>query len=118
MPFAPPRLCSCGNIVPSGERCACQIKGDRARKARHDRNRPSSAARGYNHQWRKAREAYLVTHPHCNHPGCNVPASHVDHIIPHRGDDRLFWDRSNWQSLCAHHHNSTKQREERRPVDQ
>lgn len=113
MPSAPPRLCSCANTVPSGKRCACQIKGDRARKARHDRNRPTAAARGYNHVWRKAREAYLATHPHCNHPGCNVPASHVDHIIPHKGDDTLFWNRANWQALCAHHHNSTKQREER-----
>ncbi|MGV8832160.1 MAG: HNH endonuclease signature motif containing protein [Devosia sp.] len=116
MPIAPPRLCSCGNIVPSGQRCACQIKGDRARKARHDRCRPSSAERGYNHAWRKARAAYLVTHPHCNHPGCDVPANHVDHIIPHRGDDRLFWDRSNWQALCAHHHNSNKQRLDRQLV--
>jgi 5-methylcytosine-specific restriction endonuclease McrA len=40
----------------------------------------------------------------------------VDHIIPHRGDDRLFWDRSNWQALCAHHHNSNKQRLDRQMV--
>ncbi|MHA6731654.1 hypothetical protein [Devosia sp. A369] len=20
----------------------------------------------------------------------------VDHIVPHRGDQRLFWDRANW----------------------
>ncbi|MDP2780273.1 MAG: HNH endonuclease, partial [Devosia sp.] len=76
MPVAPPRLCSCGNIVPSGERCACQIAGDRARNARHDRRRPSSAARGYNHEWRKARAAYLLGHPYCTHPGCNAPATH------------------------------------------
>ncbi|WP_189426952.1 HNH endonuclease [Devosia pacifica] len=36
-----------------------------------------------------------------------------DHITPHRGDDQLFWDRTNWQALCAHCHNSTKQRQER-----
>ena len=29
----------------------------------------------------------------------------VDHIIPHRGDVKLFWDQSNWQPLCEHHHN-------------
>jgi 5-methylcytosine-specific restriction protein A len=23
----------------------------------------------------------------------------VDHRIPHRGDKRLFWDQSNWQSM-------------------
>lgn len=114
MPSAPPRLCSCGNIVPAGERCACQIKSDRARKHRHDQRRPSSRERGYDHEWRKARAAYLTAHPHC--AMCGQRATHVDHIIPHKGDDRLFWDRNNWQPLCAHHHNSTKQREERRQV--
>lgn len=114
MPFAPPRLCSCGTIVPSGVRCACQIAGDRARKARHDRGRPSARQRGYDSRWQKARAGYLLAHPYCIM--CGAPASHVDHITPHKGDDRLFWDQSNWQSLCAHHHNSTKQREERRSV--
>jgi 5-methylcytosine-specific restriction endonuclease McrA len=33
----------------------------------------------------------------------------VDHIVPHRGNRGLFWARSNWQSLCATCHNSTKQ---------
>jgi 5-methylcytosine-specific restriction endonuclease McrA len=37
----------------------------------------------------------------------------VDHIIPHRGDKRLFWHRANWQPLCAPCHNSIKQRQER-----
>ena len=27
-----------------------------------------------------------------------------DHIVPHRGDMRLFWDESNWQPLCKRHH--------------
>jgi len=111
MPSAPPRLCSCGNIVLSGERCACQIKGDRARKARHDRNRPTAAARGYNHQWRKARAIYLIAHPVC--VMCGAPATVVDHIIPHGGDDRLFWDQHNWQALCTPCHSKHKQRLER-----
>ena len=34
-----------------------------------------------------------------------TPATVVDHIIPHRGDRKLFWDESNWQSLCERHHN-------------
>jgi 5-methylcytosine-specific restriction protein A len=24
----------------------------------------------------------------------------VDHIVPHRGREQLFWDESNWQALC------------------
>lgn len=40
-------------------------------------------------------------------------ATVCDHVEPHRGDEYLFWFGAT-QSLCAHHHNSTKQREEKR----
>lgn len=43
-----------------------------------------------------------------------TPANVVDHVIPHRGNTALFWDRSNWQSLCEHCHNAHKQRQERK----
>jgi len=33
-----------------------------------------------------------------------TPATVVDHIIPHRGDERLFWDETNWQPLCKQCH--------------
>ena len=33
-----------------------------------------------------------------------TPATVVDHIVPHRGDKKLFWDQSNWQPLCKEHH--------------
>ncbi|WP_338153338.1 hypothetical protein [Pseudophaeobacter leonis] len=29
--------------------------------------------------------------------------------MAHRGDMRLFWDRSNWQPLCTSCHNRRKQ---------
>lgn len=109
----PPHLCSCGRIVPAGQRCTCQIKRDRARKARHDARRPNARARGYSRQWEKARREYLALHPYCRR--CGSLATVVDHIKPHKGDERLFWDRSNWQPLCARHHNRDKQREERQP---
>jgi len=34
-------------------------------------------------------------------------ATVVDHVIPHRGDPVKMWDESNWESICAPHHNST-----------
>lgn len=37
----------------------------------------------------------------------------VDHIVPHRGDQKLFWDRGNWQPLCEHHHNVKTMTEDR-----
>jgi hypothetical protein len=48
----------------------------------------------------------------CADTGDITPATVVDHIIPHRGDQELFWDRSNWQPLCAPHHDITKTLEE------
>lgn len=111
MPVAPPRHCSCGRIVPSGERCACQKTGARARKARHDRKRLSARERGYTSEWQKARAAFLAVHPYC--AMCAAPATTVDHIVPHKGDDRLFWDKANWQSLCVPCHSRRKQRLER-----
>jgi hypothetical protein len=40
-------------------------------------------------------------------------ATVVDHIDAHHRDHEKFWDTGNWQSLCKHHHDSTKQRQER-----
>lgn len=43
--------------------------------------------------------------------GAIVPATTVDHVIPHRGDEDLFW-RGELQSLCGPCHDRHKQREE------
>ncbi|THF93398.1 MAG: HNH endonuclease [Sulfitobacter sp. SK025] len=107
----PPHLCRCGKIVPHGTRCACQIASTRARNKRHDGNRPTAAQRGYNGAWRALRKAFLAAFPRC--AMCNAPATVVGHIIPHKGDMVLFWDKSNLQSLCAPCHNRRKQRQER-----
>jgi 5-methylcytosine-specific restriction endonuclease McrA len=76
----------------------------------------TSAQRGYDARWSQARIRYLSDHPlcaYCARDGALVPASVVDHIIPHRGDKVLFWDESNWQSLCKPCHDSAKAMEER-----
>lgn len=41
---------------------------------------------------------------HCLIDGAITAATVVDHIRPHRGDMRVFWDSDNWQSLCASCH--------------
>jgi 5-methylcytosine-specific restriction enzyme A len=71
--------------------------------------RPSSTARGYGAKWQKARSAYLAAHPIAvdyfgDHNGVKHPAECVDHIVPHRGDMKLFWDSSNWQGLTERDH--------------
>jgi 5-methylcytosine-specific restriction protein A len=80
-----------------------------------DMNRPSSSDRGYTWDWRKARARFLRQFPlcrMCEQIGRLVPATVVDHIIPHKGDQGLFWDAANWQPLCKPHHDSSKRLQE------
>lgn len=105
------RVCGCGSVVAAGVMCACQ----RARKASYDAKRPSARSRGYNVRWQHESRAFLALPENrlcaC---GCGRAANMVDHIKPHRGDMRLFWDRTNWQPMAASPcHNSHKQSLER-----
>jgi 5-methylcytosine-specific restriction protein A len=52
----------------------------------------------------------------CLKKGLYVRATDVDHIKPHRGDKKLFWDTSNWQALCHSHHSIKTNREDHFPV--
>jgi 5-methylcytosine-specific restriction endonuclease McrA len=77
---------------------------------RSDKRKTSE--RGYGHKWQKARALYLSCNPLCVmcHAEKRITAANtVDHKLPHKGNEVLFWDQSNWQSLCAEHHNSDKQ---------
>jgi 5-methylcytosine-specific restriction endonuclease McrA len=95
----------------------------------------SSAARGYGYDWQKLRERHLAAHPHCvmclrdlgllgmspadvviacARRGVVEPLGNIgDHIVPHRGDDRLRLDPNNVQTLCKPHHDGEKARLER-----
>jgi hypothetical protein len=78
--------------------------------------REKTAKRGYDGKWQQARLAYLAEHPlcaACQARGIVRYACVVDHILPHRGDKVLFWDRRNWQALCKGCHDGDKQRLER-----
>lgn len=79
-------------------------------------DKKSSSERGYSSRWQKGRLTYLREHPFCvmcEQEGRAEAAVVVDHIIPHKGDQQLFWDKGNWQSLCKRHHDSDKQRMEK-----
>lgn len=72
----------------------------------------TTSERGYGWEWQKARQVFLMKHPlcvMCRADGSITAATVVDHIKPHRGDEALFWDETNWQSLCVTHHNRDKQ---------
>lgn len=78
----------------------------------------TASERGYTWAWTKARNAYLRDNPLCvmclaMTPPRVTAANVVDHIKAHKGNADLMWDESNWQSLCATHHNSDKQMMER-----
>lgn len=74
-----------------------------------------TSERGYGWKWQQARKSHLAISPlcvKCKAKGKVTIATVVDHIVPHRGDRDLFWDRSNWQSLCKPCHDIDKQAEE------
>jgi len=69
--------------------------------------RENANQRGYDSRWRSARAQYLRRNPlcvKCLEAGKTEPSTVVDHVIPHRGDQKLFWDQSNWQALCKSCH--------------
>ena len=82
--------------------------------------RPSARQRGYTVRWEKAARRFLKRHPTCAQFGkdvkCTGLAKHVDHIKPHGGDGRLFWDCSNWQPLCIGCHSRKTARERSRSL--
>ena len=101
MPFAPPHPCNQpGCAALTNDRFCPPHK--RARQAKYDRERGSAAARLYGARWRKASKAFLAGKlcKVCEERGIIKLATATDHIIPHRGSRKLFWDRTNWQPLC------------------
>lgn len=85
---------------------------------RYDVNRPWRKL--YNtKEWRLLRLAQLRKSPlcwMCEQEGRTTPATVVDHIKPHKGDELLFFDMSNLQGLCKLHHDGAKQKAEKRGV--
>lgn len=72
-------------------------------------------------RWRKLRLQVLLRDAYtCKHTGIicagKYPADNspvVDHKIPHRGDEQLFWDIENLQTVSKAYHDSEKQKQER-----
>ncbi len=84
----------------------------------HINDRPNANQRGYTSSWRKASKSFLQANPlcrHCERDGKLKKAEVVDHVIPHRGDKKLFWDQSNWQPLCTRCHNRKTRKEDQYP---
>jgi 5-methylcytosine-specific restriction enzyme A len=68
-----------------------------------------------NAHWIKGRLRHLAKYPLCKYcelQGRVTAATIVDHIVPHKGDETLFFDESNWQALCKLCHDQVKKAEE------
>lgn len=100
----------CAALIPHGQ-MYCE-----KHKPLHTKDRAHASERGYGAKWQRERKKFLESNPFCvkcYEEGHITMATVVDHIIPHRGDQKLFWDRSNWQPLCEHHHNVKTMTEDR-----
>lgn len=119
MPSAAPKPCrhpGCGQLSrDSSGLCAKHMpiererveKRNKERQREYDKTRGTASQRGYTSKWQKARETFLSNNPlcsKCQSEGRVTPATIVDHIRPHKGDQAMFWDTSNWQPLCKKCH--------------
>ena len=59
-------------------------------------------------KWFTLRDEVLEEQPFCR---CGQPATEVHHIIPHRGNLELFYDRDNLTSICHKCHVSETSKE-------
>lgn len=108
MPYAAKRPCCAGGCRALVDKGYCAEHQHLAPKRQIDKYRGNSTARGYNYKWQQARRRFLSINPlcvECQSTGIVKAATVVDHIVAHKGDQRLFWDESNWQSLCTACHN-------------
>ena len=78
----------CPSIAVAGGRCA---EHQLARTPR-----PSAAAQGYGHEWRKVRAEHLKHEPQC--VVCGADAKIVDHIVPLKSGGTN--DHANLRSMC------------------
>lgn len=96
-----------------------------ARAVRDTRYSPDAKVRSWykSKRWQDLRMAVLTRDLYtCQHTGvlliggANEPNSPiVHHKVPHRGDERLFWDIRNLEAVSKAWHDSEAQALERRP---
>lgn len=118
MANAAPRPCNhpgCGKLVHNASYCEQHQK---VKRKQSDQQRGNSTERGYGYKWQQVSKGFLRAHPLCQCKDCQegkirlLPANVVDHIIPHKGDMNLFWDRNNWQAMNKDCHDKKTARED------
>ena len=98
----------CRDFAITGQRFCVKHQEQHKQELRvRDAKRGTRTERGYSNVWLKSAKVFLTQHPlcaECLKRGRTTPATEVDHIIPHKGNQKLFWDAKNWQALCHECH--------------
>lgn len=108
-------------FLPKPFRSSQQPSADQLRREA-DQRRGSARTRGYTTAWDRAAKGHLARQPLCiycamgawGEPPRDTAATCVDHLIPHGGDQDIFWRKADWISCCDACHSGPKQRAERR----
>lgn len=123
MPLQPKRFCKfngCNERVVVRQ-VYCPYHRQRIDRSMREGSYQKTTNQLYNTpQWRKVRSSYLRQHPlcvQCKQNGYIVAATEVDHINPHKGNDLLFWDESNFQPLCKPCHSAKTRKEMGREIN-
>lgn len=94
----------------------CQAHAaEHARSFRSAEHRKAAARLYRTGQWQALRRHQLTMQPFCAEclkAGKYMLASEVDHVVPHRNDEALFYDPLNLQSLCHSCHSTKTARED------
>ncbi len=115
MALSPKKPClRCRKNLTTLTYCATCMPIVEARKKKenqeYEKKRGSSRERGYDSAWQKASKAWLSKRKVCHY--CGKPSECIDHIIAHKGDKQLFWDKKNWRPSCIKCNSSKCAREE------
>ena len=122
MPNRPKKPCkgkygTCPNLVDANKRycSSCQpgeVKKEKARTRQYDKQRGTTAQRGYDSRWNRVRALYIKRNPiceNCINEGRTNKAEEVHHIIPiKQGGAKYSFD--NLMSLCRTCHNKIEPR--------
>lgn len=116
MPRKPLRPCKYPGCPELTEGYYCKEHQREMNREYNRSNRPYKKL--YNSsRWKELRQYRLNTQPLCVECLKNdriTPATVVDHIKPHKGDEELFYDFNNLQSLCKSCHDRKTAKEDGR----
>lgn len=112
MALSPLRPCaepSCPTLVRKG-RCTAHAR-------QLEQQRPNRDVRRwyYTARWKALREQKQRDNPlcvECQAEGRVMVWTDLDHVIPHQGDEALFFNADNVQGLCKPHHSAKTRRGE------